>query len=47
MFEENVRGTIKEIKQHFTENTLKGEFVIIVAGSDTPAPKKDEKYYKK
>jgi 16S rRNA (cytidine1402-2'-O)-methyltransferase len=47
MFEENVRGTLTEIKQHFTENTLKGEFVIIVAGSDTPAPKKDEKYYKK
>jgi 16S rRNA (cytidine1402-2'-O)-methyltransferase len=47
MFEENVRGTLTEIKKHFTENTLKGEFVIIVAGNDTPAPKKDEKYYKK
>lgn len=47
MFEENVRGTLLEIKNHFTENTLKGEFVIIVAGNDKPAPKKDEKYYKK
>nr|WP_294898288.1 16S rRNA (cytidine(1402)-2'-O)-methyltransferase [uncultured Pedobacter sp.] len=46
MFEENVRGTLTEIKTHFEENILKGEFVIIVAGSDKPAPKKDEKYYK-
>jgi 16S rRNA (cytidine1402-2'-O)-methyltransferase len=47
MFEENVRGTLTEIKQHFTENILKGEFVIIVAGNDESAPKKDDKYYKK
>lgn len=46
MFEENVRGTLTEIKTHFEENILKGEFVIIVAGSDKSAPKKDEKYYK-
>lgn len=46
MFEENVRGTLSEIKTHFEENILKGEFVIIVAGNDKPAPKKDEKYYK-
>ncbi|HET8828698.1 MAG TPA: 16S rRNA (cytidine(1402)-2'-O)-methyltransferase [Pelobium sp.] len=46
MFEENVRGTLTEIKTHFEENILKGEFVIVVAGSDKPAPKKDEKYYK-
>lgn len=47
MFEENVRGTLTEIKRHFTENILKGEFVIVVAGNDEPAPKKDDKYYKK
>ncbi|HEX7367335.1 MAG TPA: 16S rRNA (cytidine(1402)-2'-O)-methyltransferase [Pelobium sp.] len=46
MFEENVRGTLTEIKTHFEENILKGEFVLVVAGSDKPAPKKDEKYYK-
>ncbi len=46
MFEENVRGTLTEIKTHFEENILKGEFVIVVAGSEKPAPKKDEKYYK-
>lgn len=46
MFEENVRGTLSEIKTHFEENILKGEFVIVVAGSEKPAPKKDEKYYK-
>jgi len=47
MFEENVRGTLAEIKTHFEENILKGEFVIVVAGNTEPAPKKDEKYYKK
>jgi 16S rRNA (cytidine1402-2'-O)-methyltransferase len=47
MFEENVRGTLTEIKTHFEENILKGEFVIVVAGNTDPAPKKDDKYYKK
>jgi len=47
MFEENVRGTLAEIKTHFEENILKGEFVIVVAGKTETAPKKDEKYYKK
>lgn len=47
MFEENVRGTLAEIKTHFEENILKGEFVIVVAGNTETAPKKDEKYYKK
>jgi 16S rRNA (cytidine1402-2'-O)-methyltransferase len=46
MFEENVRGTLTEIKKHFEENILKGEFVIVLAGNDKAAPKKDEKYYK-
>ncbi len=46
MFEENIRGTLAELKTHFEENILKGEFVIVVAGSDKPTPKKDEKYYK-
>ncbi|MEJ7692802.1 16S rRNA (cytidine(1402)-2'-O)-methyltransferase [Daejeonella sp.] len=32
MFEETVRGTLTEIKRHFETNTLKGEFVICVAG---------------
>lgn len=32
MFEETVRGTVLEIKLHFENNTLKGEFVICVAG---------------
>lgn len=46
MFEENVRGTLAEIKTHFEENILKGEFVIVVAGNEKPAPKKDKDYYK-
>ncbi|MBE8714717.1 16S rRNA (cytidine(1402)-2'-O)-methyltransferase [Sphingobacterium hungaricum] len=32
LFEENVRGTLVELKQHFESNTLKGEFVFCVAG---------------
>jgi 16S rRNA (cytidine1402-2'-O)-methyltransferase len=32
LFEETVRGTLIEIKTHFETHTLKGEFVICVAG---------------
>jgi 16S rRNA (cytidine1402-2'-O)-methyltransferase len=34
MFEETVRGTLEEVKLHFETNTLKGEFVICVAGKE-------------
>jgi 16S rRNA (cytidine1402-2'-O)-methyltransferase len=34
LFEETVRGTLKEIKTHFETHTLKGEFVICVSGID-------------
>ena len=42
MFEETVRGTLVEIKSHFENNTLKGEFVICIAGK--PAIKSKSKY---
>ena len=32
MFEESVRGTLKEIACHFTDNEPKGEIVLVVAG---------------
>ena len=32
MFEENKRGTLQEVKEYFSENQVKGEIVIIVAG---------------
>ena len=32
MFEENKRGTLREIADHFKAKTVKGEIVIIVAG---------------
>ncbi|WP_256012866.1 16S rRNA (cytidine(1402)-2'-O)-methyltransferase [Desertivirga xinjiangensis] len=32
VFEETVRGTITDVKQHFETNVLKGEFVICLAG---------------
>lgn len=32
IYEETVRGTINEIKSHFENNILKGEFVICISG---------------
>ncbi len=40
LYEETIRGTIEEIKSHFTNNILKGEFVICVAGK--PEEKKSK-----
>jgi 16S rRNA (cytidine1402-2'-O)-methyltransferase len=35
MFEENARGTLQEVHDHFQSKNVKGEIVIIVEGSDT------------
>lgn len=32
MFEENVRGTLKELHEYFQQKTVKGEIVIVVEG---------------
>ncbi|SMC63917.1 16S rRNA (cytidine(1402)-2'-O)-methyltransferase [Pedobacter africanus] len=42
LYEETVRGTLTEIKSHFENNILKGEFVICVAGREEV--KKKNKY---
>ncbi|MDP4262159.1 MAG: 16S rRNA (cytidine(1402)-2'-O)-methyltransferase [Bacteroidota bacterium] len=34
MFEENKRGTLKEVASYFKEKTVKGEIVIVVAGKE-------------
>ena len=34
LYEENVRGTVIEVKSHFENNILKGEFVICVGGNE-------------
>ena len=34
LFEETVRGTLPELVEHFTQKPPKGEFVLIVAGSE-------------
>lgn len=44
MFEETVRGTVTEVKAHFETHTVKGEFVICVAGKPEEENKKREKY---
>jgi 16S rRNA (cytidine1402-2'-O)-methyltransferase len=42
LFEENVRGTLVEIKNHFETHTLKGEFVLCVAGMERKGKKKGD-----
>ncbi|UKJ07313.1 16S rRNA (cytidine(1402)-2'-O)-methyltransferase [Solitalea lacus] len=43
VFEENVRGSLKEIKSHFENNVLKGEFVVCVAGNEGKDKKQKNK----
>lgn len=43
IYEENVRGTVQEIITYFSEKTVKGEIVIIVAGK-TDEKKKQADY---
>ncbi|GHT41733.1 ribosomal RNA small subunit methyltransferase I [Bacteroidia bacterium] len=42
LHEETVRGTLTELISHFTVNEPKGEFVIIIEGKRTTAPKSPE-----
>ncbi|WP_214226952.1 16S rRNA (cytidine(1402)-2'-O)-methyltransferase [Pedobacter sp. B4-66] len=42
LYEETVRGTLAEIKSHFENNILKGEFVICISGCEEV--KKKNKY---
>lgn len=34
MYEETVRGTLKEVREHFENHEPRGEFVIIIAGKE-------------
>ncbi len=34
IFEENKRGTLREVADHFKAKTVKGEIVIVVAGKE-------------
>lgn len=52
LYEETVRGTVTEIKSHFENNILKGEFVICVGGKISTQERgaknnKKEDYYKR
>ncbi|TKC07397.1 16S rRNA (cytidine(1402)-2'-O)-methyltransferase [Pedobacter frigoris] len=42
LYEETVRGTLIEIKSHFENNILKGEFVICIAGAEEQVKKKNK-----
>jgi 16S rRNA (cytidine1402-2'-O)-methyltransferase len=35
MFEENVRGSLKEVHDHFNAKTVKGEIVLVIAGKES------------
>jgi len=43
MYEETVRGTLQEVKTYFTENIVKGEFVICLAGNISTSVKRNMK----
>ncbi|MBQ3111640.1 MAG: 16S rRNA (cytidine(1402)-2'-O)-methyltransferase [Firmicutes bacterium] len=38
LHEEFVRGTLAEIREHFAVNEPRGEFVLVIAGAEPPAP---------
>ncbi|MGY4383752.1 16S rRNA (cytidine1402-2'-O)-methyltransferase [Pedobacter sp. UYP24] len=40
LYEETIRGTLLEIKSHYENNILKGEFVICIAGAETKKEKR-------
>ncbi|MDL2266239.1 rRNA small subunit methyltransferase 1, partial [Parabacteroides sp. OttesenSCG-928-G21] len=42
MFEETIRGSLKEVISHYTLNEPKGEIVIILAGYNPKKPGKEE-----
>jgi 16S rRNA (cytidine1402-2'-O)-methyltransferase len=47
LHEENARGTLKELIDHFSQKTIKGEIVIVVEGeNEKPVVKKENKYLK-
>lgn len=41
MYEETVRGTLQEVKTYFTDNIVKGEFVICLGGTVPTSSKKN------
>lgn len=41
LHEENVRGTLEELIQHFTQKEPKGEFVLVVEGKNYKLPEND------
>ena len=41
LYEETVRGTLAEIKSHYENNILKGEFVICIAGAEMVKKKRN------
>lgn len=45
MFEETIRGSATELLEHFTQNPIKGEFVVCIAGKIIEK-KKENKYDK-
>jgi 16S rRNA (cytidine1402-2'-O)-methyltransferase len=46
-FEQSYRGNLSELLAYFTENTVKGEIVIVVAGKDEERGSKRDKYDRK
>ena len=43
-FEETVRGSFKEVFDHFTNKIAKGEFVIVISGLEKPVKEKPDSH---
>ena len=43
-FEETVRGSFKEVHDHFTNKIAKGEFVIVISGLEKPVKEKPDSH---
>lgn len=40
MYEEHIRGTVEEVLEHFRSHAPRGEFVLVVAGDQSPKKEK-------
>jgi 16S rRNA (cytidine1402-2'-O)-methyltransferase len=42
MFEENKRGTLKELQEYYSAKGVKGEIVVVVQGNSNALKEKNE-----
>ena len=47
VFEENQRGSLRAVCEHFREKGVKGEVVLVVEGASAEAERKEEEEWRK